>query len=179
MKNQETDALRLVPDDQLAALIQQADDGFGYSMEMVRLVDGVRTYRLKIEGQETVEITDGEDNDYEAQQVCYRLIAEAKNKVRADAIRCALFAFDSTRPGSGQDAGQDAGREAVWKVVHEVWQLLDDAETDSAGLTTPDQDRWAAVSQAMEELEALVPNSEGPTWGGYPVNYLWPKGAAK
>lgn len=161
-----TDALRLVPDDQLAALIQQADDGFGYSMEMVRLVDGVRTYRLKIEGQETVEITDGEDNDYEAQQVCYRLIAEAKNKVRADAIRCALFPLD-------------AGREAVWKVVHEVWQLLDDAETDGAGLTTPDQERWAAVSQAMEELEALVPNSEGPTWGGYPVNYLWPKGAAK
>ena len=73
----------------------------------------------------------------------------------------------------------DTGREAIWKVVHEVWQLLDDAETDSAGITTPNQERWNAVSEAMDELEALVPDSEGPFWGGYPVNYLWPKGAAK
>lgn len=87
-----TDALRLVPDDHLAALIQQADDGFGYSMEMVRLVDGVRTYRLKIAGQDPSEITDGDDNDYDAQQACYRLINAAKNKVRADAVRTALAA---------------------------------------------------------------------------------------
>ena len=73
----------------------------------------------------------------------------------------------------------NAGREAIWKVVHEVWQLLDDAETDSAGITTPDQQRWQAVSEAMDALEALVPESEGPFWGGYPVNYLWPKGEAK
>ena len=77
------------------------------------------------------------------------------------------------------DLERDAGREAIWKVVHEVWQLLDDAETDSAGITTPVQARWDAVSEAMDALEALVPDSEGPFWGGYPVNYLWPKGASK
>jgi hypothetical protein len=73
----------------------------------------------------------------------------------------------------------DAGREAIWRVVQEVWQLLDDAETDSRGITTPLQERWNAVSEAMDELEALVPDSEGPFWGGYPVNYLWPKELAK
>ncbi len=93
--------VRMVPDDELAAMIQQADDGFGYSMEMVRLVDGVRTYRLKIAGQETVEITDCEDNDYEASQACYRLISAAKNKVRADAIRTILAAAPSVQPDRG------------------------------------------------------------------------------
>lgn len=116
-----TDALRLVPDDHLAALIQQADDGFGYSMEMVRLVDGVRTYRLKIEGQETVEITDGDDNDYDAQQACYRLINAAKNKVRADAVRTALAAAPaSPLPGGGWQDISTAPRtgeefQAWWK----------------------------------------------------------------
>lgn len=99
--------VRMVPDDELAAMIQQADDGFGYSMEMVRLVDGVRTYRLKIAGQETVEITDCEDNDYEASQACYRLISAAKNKVRADAIRTILAAAPSVQPD----------REAVARVI--------------------------------------------------------------
>lgn len=99
-----TDALRLVPDDHLAALIQQADDSFGYSMEMVRLVDGVRTYRLKIAGQDPSEITDGDDNDYDAQQACYRLINAAKNKVRADAVRTALAAAPaSPLPGGGDE----------------------------------------------------------------------------
>lgn len=75
------------------------------------------------------------------------------------------------------EAAADAGRQAIWAVVHEVWQLLDDGETDSAGKTTVDQDRWQAVSDAMDKLEALVPDSEGPFWGGYPVNYFWPKAA--
>lgn len=74
----------------------------------------------------------------------------------------------------------DAGREAIWKVIHEVWRLLDEAETNGqTGITTPDQKRWEAVSLAMDELEALVPDSEGPFWGGFPVNYLWPKGASQ
>lgn len=69
---------------------------------------------------------------------------------------------------------RDAGRQAIWAVVHEVWQLLDDGETDGAGKTTIDQERWQAVSDAMDRLEALVPDTEGPFWGGYPVNYFWP-----
>ena len=74
---------------------------------------------------------------------------------------------------TGREA--DAGRETIWKVVHEVWQMLDDAESDGFGVTTPDQARWQAVSDAMDELEALVPDSVGPFWGGFPVNYFWPK----
>lgn len=79
----------------------------------------------------------------------------------------------------GSDIDHDAGRQAIWQLVHEVWQLLDDAETDSAGITTPDQERWQAVSDAMDALEALIPDSAGPFWGGYPVNYFWPKGESK
>jgi hypothetical protein len=81
---------------------------------------------------------------------------------------------------TGEAVAPDTGREAIWKVVHEVWRLLDEAETDGmTGITTPDQERWNAVSEAMDELEALVPESEGPFWGGFPVNYLWPKEAGQ
>jgi hypothetical protein len=91
-----------------------------------------------------------------------------------------MTAQNDPRPASpvgGEALTPDAGREAIWKVVHEVWQLLDDAETNGAtGHTAVDQDRLQAVSDAMDALEALVPDSEGPFWGGFPVNYLWPKG---
>ena len=74
-------------------------------------------------------------------------------------------------PNPTQEA--EAGREALWKVVHELWQLLDDGETGADGTVTIDQARYQEVSKAMDDLEALVPDSEGPTWGGYPVNYFW------
>lgn len=79
--------------------------------------------------------------------------------------------------GAAERSG-DAGREAVWKVVHETWKLLDEGMTEN-GVTTVDPDRWKAACDAMDALEALVPDSEGPFWGGFPVNYLWPKGAEK
>ncbi|MCO8028503.1 hypothetical protein NI454_00910 [Brevundimonas diminuta] len=86
----------------------------------------------------------------------------------------------ATRSDDKPEGGAvDVGREAIWKLVHEVWQLLDEAETDSAGITTPDQERWQAVSDAMDALEALVPDSAGPFWGGFPVNYFWPAPATR
>ena len=74
---------------------------------------------------------------------------------------------------SGETREAEAGREAIWKVVHALWQLLDDGETGADGAVTIDQARYQEVSAAMDELEALVPDSEGPTWGGFPVNYFW------
>lgn len=74
---------------------------------------------------------------------------------------------------SGETLAADAGREALRKVIHELWQLLDDGETGADGTVTIDQSRYQEVSKAMDELEALVPDSAGPFWGGFPVNYFW------
>lgn len=71
----------------------------------------------------------------------------------------------------------DAGLKAIWQLVHDVWQLLDDGETGPDGVTVVDQDRLKSVSKAMDGLEALVPDSERPFWGGFPVLYLWPDAA--
>lgn len=84
----------------------------------------------------------------------------------------AIEALLSARPLSVASAA-DAGRQAIWKVVHALWQLLDEGETGADGTVTIDQARYKEVSAAMDELEALIPDSEGPTWGGFPVNYFW------
>lgn len=89
-------------------------------------------------------------------------------------LRAQPQAREEAQPDSGE-----AGREAIWKVVHEVWQLLDGGETDSAGVTTIVQERLQAVSEAMDALEALVPEIEGPFWGGFPVNYFWSRRAGQ
>lgn len=102
---------------------------------------------------------------------------DGNHDLGAGALAEALLPFLSrfTAAHAREEGGAvDVGREAIWKLVHEVWQLLDEAETDSAGITTPDQERWQAVSEAMDALEALVPDSAGPFWGGFPVNYFWP-----
>jgi len=61
----------------LAEAIKDADDSFGYSMNLISLVDGETTYRLQI-GDEVTEHPDTDE--------CYEKIAIARNKVRADAI---------------------------------------------------------------------------------------------
>jgi hypothetical protein len=90
-----------------------------------------------------------------------------------------LRALLSARPAPVASGGQHssgesiAGREAIHKVIHELWQLLDDGETGADGTVTIDQARYQEVSKAMDEMEALVPDSAGPFWGGFPVNYFW------
>lgn len=65
---------------------------------------------------------------------------------------------------------------AVWRVVHQAWILMDNTEHDmSTGERNIEPDDFEALSDAMDYLESLVPDSEGPFWGGYPVSYLWPK----
>ena len=90
------------------------------------------------------------------------------------AFRLASLSPAASEPGGESGAAlADAGREAIRKVIHEVWQLLDDGETGPDGSVTIDQARYQEVSKAMDELEALVPDSVGPFWGGFPVNYFW------
>lgn len=94
------------------------------------------------------------------------------------------FRLASLSPAASEDVAEpdraeggeglaDVGREAIWKVVHELWQLLDDGETGADGTVTIDQARYQEVSKAMDDLEALVPDDAGPFWGGFPVNYFW------
>lgn len=69
----------------VAAAIEEADSHLGYSNEMIRLVDGVTTRRLKIAG-ETYEFTDDDSNDYDAHGAASEVIAKVRNKLRADAV---------------------------------------------------------------------------------------------
>jgi len=66
--------------------------------------------------------------------------------------------------------------DALWAVVHQAWTLMDDScEDHTLGpepIITVDRESLDALSQAMDKLESLVPEEEGPFWGGYPVSYL-------
>lgn len=66
----------------VALAIQEADDSFGYNMSLTRLLDGVSTYTLRIDGEETTE--------HEGTDECYARIAEVKNRRRAQALLTAL-----------------------------------------------------------------------------------------
>lgn len=97
---QALEALTVAPErreptrEEIADALEEADQTFGYSMEMVRLIDGVRTFRLKI-GESTSEITDEEENGHDAQHVCYGRIAKARAAHRAAPI-LALFRGGAT-----------------------------------------------------------------------------------
>jgi len=66
--------------------------------------------------------------------------------------------------------------DALWLVVHQAWILMDDScEDHTLGpepVITVERENLDALSDAMDKLDALVPEEEGPFWGGYPVAYL-------
>lgn len=66
----------------IASAIGLADDAFGYSFNMTKLIDGVATHTLTMDGFEPVDFEDRDDG--------YRLIAERRNRLRAKAILEAL-----------------------------------------------------------------------------------------
>ncbi len=69
----------------------------------------------------------------------------------------------------------DAARDALYNVIHQLWCVLDDScESATTGEITVEPEGFKKLGEAMDALEALVPESEGPFWGGYPVTYLWP-----
>jgi len=63
----------------IAAAIEDADAGFGYDLNLIRLVDGVSTYRLKIAGSDSV-------TEHEDTEEAYEIIRLEKCRRRADAI---------------------------------------------------------------------------------------------
>lgn len=72
--------------DCLASAIDSAE--LGYSMRQVRLVDGISTYTLTIDGLPTEEFTDNDDGG--ATDQVYARIREVKQRKQAAAVIAAL-----------------------------------------------------------------------------------------
>lgn len=71
----------------LAAALQLADAQFGFSKTLIRLVDGVHTFRLEIDGN---EYTYTDDVELDASDACYAHIARSRAAARSVAILSAL-----------------------------------------------------------------------------------------
>lgn len=69
--------------DKIIGAIQDSEVGF--SMRLIRLVDGVNTYRLTYEDGETLEFVD-DDDEGEARDRLYAHIRAKKDRIRCDAI---------------------------------------------------------------------------------------------
>tara|TARA_R110002012_G_scaffold315261_2_gene528925 strand:- start:11736 stop:12008 length:273 start_codon:yes stop_codon:yes gene_type:complete len=83
--------------DRVAAAIESAD--VEYSMLLIRLVDGVNTYRLKIDGS-VEEFTDNDEDD--AVDQAYARIREVKRRKQAEAVIAAL-----TPPPASREVGHE------------------------------------------------------------------------
>lgn len=78
--------------DRVAAAIDSAD--VGHSLSLVRLVDGVSTYRLELDGS-VEEFTDGEIE--QAIDQAYARIRQVKQRKQAEAVIAALNPAPQTR----------------------------------------------------------------------------------
>ena len=82
--------------DRVATALEGVD--IGHSMTLVRLVDGVHTYTLKIQG-EIETFVDNDDSD--AVDQVYARIREVKHRIQAEAVVAALTS-DADRPDTGE-----------------------------------------------------------------------------
>jgi len=82
-----------------------ADQRLGYSIELIRLVDGVETRRLTVR-REQFDYTDDESNGYDALQACHDHLARVRREMRLEAMRevLASLALDgSSQQGKAND----------------------------------------------------------------------------
>ena len=84
----------------ISTAITEADGAFGYSYRMTGLVNDVETHTLFMDGFEPVSFENRDDGD--------RLIAERRNRLRADAILAALS--PQTLPAPGEVEYAEAAR---------------------------------------------------------------------
>ncbi|KPF47096.1 hypothetical protein [Rhizobium sp. AAP43] len=71
--------------EKVATAIDSVD--LSHSMRLIRLVDGVSTYRLELDGA-VEEITDTDEDD--AIDLCYALIRKVKQRKQAEAVIAVL-----------------------------------------------------------------------------------------
>lgn len=81
--------------ERIAAAIDSVD--LDHSMRLVRLVDGVHTYRLELDGVVDF-VTDSIDED--AVEICYARIRQVKQRKQAEAVIAALTASAQSKEAS-------------------------------------------------------------------------------
>ena len=81
--------------DLIADAIAKADVGF--SMELIRLVDDIHTYRLRYSDGETLTFSDDETLEFDAQDRLYAHVRARKRRLQAQAVLAAL-----SNPGASQ-----------------------------------------------------------------------------
>lgn len=79
----------------IADAIGEADVGF--SMNLIRLVDGVHTYSLKYSDGETLVFSDDETDDFDAQGRLYAHVRARKRLLMADAVLAAIGKFEASK----------------------------------------------------------------------------------
>lgn len=80
--------------EKVAAAIESAD--VSYSMRLIRLVDGVSTYRLEL-GDDVEELTDTDDDN--AVDLCYARIRQVKQRKQAEAVISVIASTDGASNG--------------------------------------------------------------------------------
>lgn len=65
----------------------------GYSMNLIRLVDGIHTYSLKYDDGQYLEFCDEDTDDYDAQDRLYRHVAARKRNAQAEHVISVLKEF--------------------------------------------------------------------------------------
>jgi len=76
-------------EEEVAAIVDAfatAENGLSYGIHLVKLVDGIETRRLKVQG-ETFEYTDDENNDFDANQACYDHLNRVRKQLRIEAVQ--------------------------------------------------------------------------------------------
>lgn len=75
----------------IAKAIDDADSSFGYNMRLVKLLDGVSTYKLTIGLEEWIFVDyQGEDELDDAVEQCHAMIRKKRNETRAYHVMEAL-----------------------------------------------------------------------------------------
>jgi len=136
----------------IATAIRKADDAFGYSFDMVSLINGVATHRLTMDGFDPVDFEDLEDGldpvDFEDRDDGYALIEERRNLLRADAILAALASHTGDMDGYRRGV-EDAA--AVAADATEGARALYDMSR-----TAGDRDGCLAHSEAMLTAQSIA-----------------------
>lgn len=173
---------------EIAKALEEADASFGYNSELIRLVEGVATYRLKIDGQ-TFYYTDNDDLTASEQYLAH--IARSRAACRAKAVLDALAADELSRLQSLSDQNRLTGgwravpetmtaemKEAAWKCVTVGFVNGLEGKMDrfwrhvlAASPPLPDTGGWRDIESAPKDDRFLVFGgvSNSDLGGGDPV----------
>ena len=134
--------------DCVAAAIESAD--IGYSMRQIRLVDGINTYAVSIEGMPTEEFTDSDDAS--ASDQCYARIREVKQQRQAEAV---IAALSSSHPAQNMltehDPNLNWGKK-TYRMTFMSWKYQVTHEVTVGGNCLGMENLRAALSSLYEKL---------------------------